>query len=69
MLARLMDSAVRTHGEHYCSPCVYFSTNLDPGEFPIHKEKGNFCGLGFKSGDAGCTEMRTDKCSIRKGKS
>jgi len=65
-LARLMDSAMRKHGEQYCSPCVYFSRNLDSNEIPIHKEKGDFCGLGFKPGDTGCREMRTDRCSTRK---
>ncbi len=65
-LMRLMDSRVRNHGEQYCSPCVYFSRNLDAAEYPVLMKKPDHCGLGFLPGDNGCNEMRTDNCSTRK---
>ncbi len=49
-----------------CSPCVYFSKNLDSAEYPVLMETAERCGLGFLPGDDGCTEMRTDNCSARK---
>ncbi len=55
-----------------CEPCVYFSRNLDPanlGPDAAGMKNQNDCGLGFTPGDAGCTEMRTNNCSARKGKS
>jgi len=55
-------------GEQFCSPCVYFSSNLDPREYPVITEQKACCGLGFLPGDAGCTEMRTDNCGVRKAK-
>jgi len=29
-------------------------------------EQPELCGLGFRPGDGGCTEMRTDNCSAKK---
>lgn len=49
-----------------CSSCVYFSKNLDKNEYPVLTELQEQCGLGFSGGDAGCAEMRTDNCSVRK---
>jgi len=57
---------MRPNGGHLCSPCVYFSRNLDPTVYPVLAEQKESCGLGFLPGDAGCTEMRTDSCRIRK---
>ncbi len=65
-LMRLMDSAKRMHGEQHCSPCVYFSRNLDATEYPVLMASKELCGLGFLPGDVGCAEMRTDNCSVRK---
>jgi hypothetical protein len=63
---RALGSHARSHGEQYCSPCVYFSTNLDPREYPVLDQQKPTCGLGFLPGDSGCTEMRTENCSVRK---
>jgi hypothetical protein len=63
---RAVDSYARANGERHCSPCVYFSGNLDPAELPVVGESKERCGLGFLPGDTGCIEMRTDNCSARK---
>ncbi len=52
----------------YCSACVYFGRNLDTAAYPVLVEKPDCCGLGFLAGDSGCTEMRTDNCSMRKAR-
>lgn len=49
-----------------CSLCVYFSKNLDKTEYPAATEKQDGCGLGFFPEDDGCSEMRTENCSMRK---
>lgn len=56
----------RSNPDGRCAPCVYFSKNLDPAEYPVLLEKTVRCGLGFIPGDVGCAEMRTDNCSARK---
>ncbi len=65
-LMRFLDFAKRNHGEQHCSPCVYFSRNLDAAEYPVIVESKEECGLGFLPGDGDCQEMRTDNCSVRK---
>jgi hypothetical protein len=50
--------------EALCTPCVYFTKNLDKTEYPL--EKPDCCGLGFFPEDEGCNEMRTNNCSARK---
>ncbi len=52
----------------HCASCVYFSRNLDKTEYPVLMEKPDVCGLGFLPGDNGCTDMRTDNCSVRRAK-
>ncbi len=63
---KVLQQHPRFDSETHCSPCVYFSRNLDTTEYPVLMEKQDYCGLGFIPGDAGCTEMRTDNCSTRK---
>ena len=55
----------------FCEPCVYFSRNLDPVklESDVSSVRQDACGLDFLPGDGGCSEMRTNNCSARKGKS
>jgi len=65
-LMRTLRKASRLDPDALCAPCVYYSKNLDATEYPVLMEQGDRCGLGFLPGDAGCTEMRTDNCSIRK---
>ncbi len=54
--------------QRLCTSCVYFSKNLDNNDYPVLMKRQDDCGLGFLPGDAGCTEMRTDNCSMRKQK-
>ncbi len=55
-----------------CDSCVYHSMNLDP---TLYEGKGiaalpeDGCSLDFIPGDNGCSEMRTNNCSARRGKS
>ena len=56
----------RLDPEALCSPCVYFTRNLDKTEYPLLFENKDCCGLGFIPGDTSCREMRTDNCSTRK---
>ena len=67
-LMRTLQQRSRLDPETFCAPCVYFSRNLDRTEYPVLMERPELCGLGFRPGDSGCTEMRTDNCSTRKGK-
>ncbi len=65
-LMKVLQQKSRIDPEAFCSPCVYFSRNLDTSEYPVLTEKRDQCGLGFIPGDAFCAEMRTDNCSARK---
>jgi hypothetical protein len=63
---RTLRKPPRLDTDAHCAPCVYFSKNLDATEYPVLMEQRDRCGLGFLAGDAGCAEMRTDSCSVRK---
>jgi hypothetical protein len=63
---KVLQQQPRLDPEFLCSPCVYFTRNLDKAEYPLLIEKKDACGLGFIPGDASCREMRTENCSIRK---
>ena len=65
-LMKVLQQQSRLDPEALCSPCVYFSRNLDKTEYPVLLAKPDQCGLGFLPGDASCREMRTDNCSVRK---
>jgi hypothetical protein len=65
-LVKLLRQQPRVDSEAVCSPCVYYSRNLDRTEYPVLMEKEDPCGLGFVLGDPDCSEMRTDNCSARK---
>ena len=67
-LIRTLQQRSRLDTETLCAPCVYFSRNLDPTEYPVLMERAELCGLGFRPGDSGCSDMRTDNCSARKAK-
>jgi len=64
-----MQSFKTMHGEQLCSPCVYFSGNLDQGTYPELADGPHPCGLGYRPGDVGCSDMRTNNCSARNSKS
>jgi len=49
-----------------CTPCVYYSKNLDPSFSPLPGADEHVCELGFKPGDDKCNEMRTSNCGLRK---
>lgn len=49
-----------------CDACVYFSRNLDHAAYPVPMDGPEQCGIGFRPGDAGCAEMRSDNCSMRR---
>ncbi|MDD1682507.1 MAG: hypothetical protein LUO98_01615 [Methanoregula sp.] len=51
-----------------CSPCVYYSKNLDPSFTPSAETAQHACGLEFDPGDDNCIEMRTNNCGRRKKK-
>jgi hypothetical protein len=65
-LMRTLEQRARLHPATLCTPCVYFSKNLDGAEFPVLMERPEQCGLGFRPCDPGCSEMRTDNCSTRR---
>jgi len=68
-LIRAMQNPSRLKDDTHCRQCVYFTKNLDEKEYPLLMTREDRCGLGFLPGDASCSEMRTENCSIRKGKS
>jgi hypothetical protein len=57
---------VGTAAEQLCASCVYFGRNLDSREYPMLLQERDRCGLGFLPGDRGCSEMRSDNCSVRR---
>jgi hypothetical protein len=63
---KVLQQQSRLNPEALCSPCVYFTRNLDTAEYPLLVEKKDVCGLGFIPGDTSCREMRTENCSMRK---
>ena len=65
-LMRTLQQHTRLDPDTLCAPCVYFSKNLDAEAYPVLRERPERCGLGFRPGDKGCAEMRTDNCSVRK---
>ena len=65
-LMNVFQQQPRLTPEEFCSSCVYFSKNLDKTEYPVLMVQQDQCGLGFSSGDANCSEMRTDNCSVRR---
>ena len=68
-LVKALQQQAGNNRKQHCSPCVYFSKNLDKAASPIPREVAERCGLEFLPGDANCVDMRTDNCSSRRGKS
>lgn len=56
------------HSASLCSPCVYYSRNLDPSFSPSPEPSQHACGLGYLPGDDKCAAMRTNNCGLRKKK-
>ena len=65
-LMRTLEQTSRLRPDTLCASCVYFSKNLDATEFPVLMDRPERCGLGFRPGDPGCSEMRTENCSTRR---